>query len=55
MEVHVKQAIHNYVKEIAELKDGLLMIINFIPEGWPMPLGWNIIVNQAKELIGDRS
>ena len=34
--------------QILELKEQVNMLIDFIPEGWEMPLGWNQIVGQIR-------
>ena len=34
-----------------ELLDACRMLIDFIPDGWEMPLGYNQVVAQAREVI----
>ncbi len=36
---------------LEEMKEALMSFIVFIPEGWPMPLGWNQIVQNAKKAM----
>ena len=39
------------VEQNAKLLEALKGLVTFIPEGWPMPLGWYMVVIQAEELI----
>lgn len=36
---------------LKRLQGALKEVVNFIPDGWEMPLGYNQIVNQAKKLL----
>lgn len=36
-------------KEVAELRGQLKMLLDFIPDGWSMPLGYSQLVAQIKE------
>lgn len=45
-------------KEIVELREKLdeyreavQMLIEFIPEGWPVPLGYNTVVDDIKTML----
>jgi len=39
-------------QQIASLKEAAKMLVNFIPKGWEMPLGYTQIVAQAEEILG---
>jgi hypothetical protein len=34
-----------------ELLAALSLVVDFIPDGWAVPLGWNQIMAQAREAI----
>lgn len=36
---------------IVELREKISLLIDFIPNEWEVPLGWTIIVSQARKLI----
>jgi len=38
-------------EKVKELKETVKMLIGFIPDGWEMPLGYNQMVAQARELL----
>jgi hypothetical protein len=40
-------------KEIDRLREGINLLVDYIPDGWEMPLGYNQIVNQVKKLLGE--
>lgn len=35
--------------DAAEFRSDIAMLIDFIPSGWEMPLGWGVLVAQMKE------
>ena len=41
-------------EENRRLREALGLLINFIPEGWPMPFGWNQVVAQARKAMEGR-
>ena len=49
----VKKA--EFLLTIAELKKSIELLIDFVPQGWEMPLGWNLIVEQARRAIKEKS
>jgi len=34
--------------KLKKAKDNIELLINFIPDGWQMPLGWSLLVSQIK-------
>jgi chromosome segregation ATPase len=42
-------------QRVAALEAALRITINFIPDGWEMPLGFNKVVSQAKQVLGRES
>jgi len=39
----------NLWQRLKEAESDINMLINFIPNGWPMPLGWSVLVAQVKK------
>lgn len=39
----------NLWQRLKEAESDIDMLINFIPNGWPMPLGWSVLVAQVKK------
>lgn len=48
------QTIAALTSEVERLREALGLLINFIPEGWPMPFGWNQVVAQARKAMEGR-
>ncbi len=46
-----KEQIAALTKERDKLRDITEMLINFIPDGWSMPLGYTQVVAQAREAL----
>jgi hypothetical protein len=40
--------------EVERMREVIEIMIQFIPDGWQMPLGWNQVVAQAQEAIGGK-
>jgi len=59
----VKTALNNHKKEkemdktdrIDKLEKGIRMLIEFIPEGWIMPLGWSQLAKQVENEVKVKS
>jgi len=48
LEAHSRQQ-----EKIEKLKEGINLLIDYIPTGWEIPLGYNQIVNQVKKLLDE--
>ncbi len=44
---------HKAEERIKELEAAIRALLNFIPDGWAMPLGWNQIVADARKEVAD--
>ena len=40
--------------EVERMREVIEIMIQFIPDGWQMPLGWNQVVAQAREALGGK-
>lgn len=38
-------------QKIKKLKEAIRTILNFVPPAYPMPMGWDKIVNQVENLL----
>jgi hypothetical protein len=48
MEIGTYKTLKMIDDEATKLGDCIKMLIEFIPEGWEMPLGWSSLVEQAR-------
>jgi hypothetical protein len=42
------------IKNNSDLRKTIHLLLDFIPEGWEMPLGWQILANEARQKAGPK-
>ena len=40
--------------EIKRLREGLELLVDFIPDGWEVPVGWTTLVSQVRKLLDEK-